>query len=110
MNGFLQQQIFLETNSKNRYTYTPIQLSLFCLVAAASAAAAAAAVAAAVAAAAEGLVSVQVSVNGAFFRSPTTNKQRGRPAFKELQIHPSTTVGHINKHFTEVLAKRSTKP
>ncbi|KAL8429412.1 hypothetical protein Efla_001250 [Eimeria flavescens] len=51
----------------------------------------------------ESLVSLRVTVNGALFRSPETNKQKGRPAAKTLKIHPNTTALDFNQHFTRVL-------
>ncbi|KAL8430725.1 hypothetical protein ACSSS7_005756 [Eimeria intestinalis] len=54
-------------------------------------------------------VNLRVTVNGALFRSPQTNRQKGRPSVKILRIHPSTTAGDLNLHFTQLL-KNSLAP
>lgn len=57
-------------------------------------------------AAASDLVSMWISINGAFIRSPETNKQKGRPVMKQIQLQPRTTVAQFNEHFTQVLRSR----
>ncbi|XP_026192739.1 uncharacterized protein LOC34619878 [Cyclospora cayetanensis] len=52
----------------------------------------------------EGLTTLSVSVNGAFLRSPKTNRQIGRPAVKHLKLPPEATAGYVNEHFTNILA------